>query len=624
MMPCTAEHFHHPSPLISLVLYALAQNKTPASVNLLAPHEPDQWPALPQGPARRPSGGRGSKIRGALTGGGSGSGSGGSSGGGGGSAVLIGAHRGSLYALPAARVMLDSPGSELALTAVPGAKCTDCSPQSSAGPFGGHMELLGPGGELEDGECRAEDLAVADDDPLPSPDGDADGAEGGLVPLHPDGGAAKEGLGGLTCPHLPLGLYELAEPGLARGSLPWLPASLQGSDEDASWMGWLADNAWQVLLTFLVIALAAAVARLGYLVNMRPAQLQSAALQLAAAGSASVGSTLMAAAAAATGGGSATPARAGKGRKGKSGKGRSAAGAAAPTTASQQTSAELQLQQQQQQPEHKQQQQQQQQDKPVEEEQQQQKQQQQGSSGEAGGLKEPPPQNAPPQQQDGKVSAPSEENGDGARSLSRSDDEARRLSSSDAGFLSSDSGARSYVDETGAVVIGRLRVGPSVLGYGSAGTIVYEGSLDARPVAVKRLLRQFYDLARKEIGVLIVSDEHPNVVRCFAMEEDREFVYLALERCRCALSDWILTPEGQAALAGGCSPPGPSPRAMALLSDVAAGLAALHGRGIVHRDLKPHNVLITDAGRAKLSDMGLSKQLVPEQSSFESGGAGEL
>ena len=32
--------------------------------------------------------------------------------------------------------------------------------------------------------------------------------------------------------------------------------------------------------------------------------------------------------------------------------------------------------------------------------------------------------------------------------------------------------------------------------------------------------------------VLILSDEHPNVVRCFALEEDREFVYLALERCR--------------------------------------------------------------------------------------------
>lgn len=59
----------------------------------------------------------------------------------------------------------------------------------------------------------------------------------------------------------------------------------------------------------------------------------------------------------------------------------------------------------------------------------------------------------------------------------------------------------------GSLLLGRLRVGPGVIGYGSAGTVVFEGSMDGRPVAVKRLLRQFYDLARKELEVLIVSDE---------------------------------------------------------------------------------------------------------------------
>jgi len=48
---------------------------------------------------------------------------------------------------------------------------------------------------------------------------------------------------------------------------------------------------------------------------------------------------------------------------------------------------------------------------------------------------------------------------------------------------------------------------------------------------------QFYELARKEIGALIVADEHPSIVRCFAMEEDTEFVYLALERCKQSLND---------------------------------------------------------------------------------------
>lgn len=55
------------------------------------------------------------------------------------------------------------------------------------------------------------------------------------------------------------------------------------------------------------------------------------------------------------------------------------------------------------------------------------------------------------------------------QSLSNGSDIARRASGTDAGGLSSDAASRSYVDESGAVVIGRLRVGPGVLGYGSAG-----------------------------------------------------------------------------------------------------------------------------------------------------------
>jgi serine/threonine-protein kinase/endoribonuclease IRE1 len=43
---------------------------------------------------------------------------------------------------------------------------------------------------------------------------------------------------------------------------------------------------------------------------------------------------------------------------------------------------------------------------------------------------------------------------------------------------------------------------------------VFAGELGGRPIAVKRLLRQFVELARKEIGALILADEHPNIVRC--------------------------------------------------------------------------------------------------------------
>lgn len=51
------------------------------------------------------------------------------------------------------------------------------------------------------------------------------------------------------------------------------------------------------------------------------------------------------------------------------------------------------------------------------------------------------------------------------------------------------------------------------------------------------MLRHLYELAHKEIAALIVADEHPNIVRCHALEEDTEFIYLALERCGRPLAD---------------------------------------------------------------------------------------
>jgi serine/threonine-protein kinase len=51
----------------------------------------------------------------------------------------------------------------------------------------------------------------------------------------------------------------------------------------------------------------------------------------------------------------------------------------------------------------------------------------------------------------------------------------------------------------------------------------------------------------------------------------------------------------------------PVPTALDIIKDVAQGLQAAHQKGIIHRDLKPANIMMTEDGRARLTDFGLAQ-----------------
>jgi serine/threonine protein kinase len=51
------------------------------------------------------------------------------------------------------------------------------------------------------------------------------------------------------------------------------------------------------------------------------------------------------------------------------------------------------------------------------------------------------------------------------------------------------------------------------------------------------------------------------------------------------------------------------PTALRIISQVAEGLHQAHKLGLIHRDVKPDNILITTNGTAKLTDLGLVKEL---------------
>ncbi|MCJ8747682.1 hypothetical protein PDJAM_G00156230 [Pangasius djambal] len=162
------------------------------------------------------------------------------------------------------------------------------------------------------------------------------------------------------------------------------------------------------------------------------------------------------------------------------------------------------------------------------------------------------------------------------------------------------------------VEVGKISFSPSeVLGHGTEGTFVFRGHFDGRHVAVKRILPECVEFAEREVQLLRESDEHPNVIRYFCTERDRQFIYIAIELCAATLQQYVEDP----------SCPYSKLDPVTLLEQTMCGLNHLHSLNIVHRDLKPRNILLSTPGalgrvRAVISDFGLCKKLPDGRHSF--------
>lgn len=110
------------------------------------------------------------------------------------------------------------------------------------------------------------------------------------------------------------------------------------------------------------------------------------------------------------------------------------------------------------------------------------------------------------------------------------------------------------------------------------------------PVSVQRFEREF--LAARGL-------DHPHVVRAIEFSAAGPLPFLVME---------FVDGEslGQRVERAGAVP---EAEAVRLVAQVADGLHRAHKQGLVHRDVKPDNVLVTHDGVAKLTDLGLVKEI---------------
>jgi len=126
-------------------------------------------------------------------------------------------------------------------------------------------------------------------------------------------------------------------------------------------------------------------------------------------------------------------------------------------------------------------------------------------------------------------------------------------------------------------------------------------------VLPKRRVKDSSYLARFHLEAQATSQlDHPNIVRCYDVDNDGDTHYIVMEFIEGKDLNTIVKQEGHLPLELACN----------YIAQSAEGLAHAHEKGLIHRDVKPANLLVDKKGIVKILDLGLALFSDNEQASL--------
>jgi serine/threonine protein kinase/TPR repeat protein len=160
-----------------------------------------------------------------------------------------------------------------------------------------------------------------------------------------------------------------------------------------------------------------------------------------------------------------------------------------------------------------------------------------------------------------------------------------------------------------------------LLGSGGIGQVhaAFDTVLE-REVAIKSLRpellndKSFVDRFRGE-ATSLAKLNHPNITTLYSLLPEGGNLYLVMECVRGETLEQLLKNRGGKLGVR---------ESLAIVAQVADGLAYAHSMGIVHRDIKPANLMITPSGTVKIMDFGIARVRGSQRLTRDGGALGTL